>query len=107
MTQGHRATDGDNVIIRHNRIEQGALVSIALFLLIQTFGWIWWASSTSTTLGFLKEEVRTVKETVNKDSSNSYRATDAVKDFSYRDARIAELSVKVEQLFSKKGHSAT
>lgn len=93
-----RAKDGDNVIIRENRLQQSAVVSIALFLLVQTLGWVWWASSTSTTLAFLKDELKNVKQTLTETDADRYKASEAAKDFAVRDAKITELGIQVDFL---------
>lgn len=56
-----RSTDGQNVVIRSNPIQQGALVVIIISLLGQMFATVWWASSITTTLGVVKDDMVTLK----------------------------------------------
>lgn len=59
-----RSTDNGNIVIRYNSLQQGALTTIVIFLVVQAAGWIWWASSTSTTLSFLSEEMVQLKGSI-------------------------------------------
>jgi hypothetical protein len=67
-----REQDGDKVIIRHNPIQQGTLVSIVVFLLSQAGVLIWCLSGISTTINWIRSDVMTIKSNVISEADHWY-----------------------------------
>ena len=73
------------------------LGTIGGLLLVQMIGAIWWASSQTTTLSFVKNDLSDLKIAINKDSDQRYRSTDALRDFNVVNQRIDKLESMVRE----------
>ena len=74
------------------------LVPIVIVLVLQSAFGIWWASSLSTSVEFLKDEISEIKATIGKNMDDQYRGKDAAKDFGHVRGRLDEISIRVGRL---------
>src|SRR3990167_3958875 len=65
--------------------------------LIQLFGAIWWASSMTTTLEYVKKEISSLKQDLNISLESTYRSSDAMKDFKQIEERINRIQIQVNK----------
>lgn len=93
----------------------GALVSVALFLLMQTGAALWWASSLSTSLTFIQQDIVELKEALKSNTTYRYTSQDAQLDkkmmleqcdaiknrITFNDGRITDLTARVSALEKK------
>jgi hypothetical protein len=79
----------------HETKNFGVLVTIGIFLIVQTMGLTWWMSGTSTTLAFMKDELASFKI-----SSNTADAKASVIAFttSNLEAKVAILRMEFDEI---------
>jgi hypothetical protein len=80
------------------QLDGSVLVTIIIFALVHTGGFIWWMSRIDTTLKIMSETVKNMAELMSKHDALYYRKEDATKDFAMRDQQINAIWKKVDNL---------
>lgn len=73
-------------------------VTVALFLAVQTFTAIWWASGVNTSLGFITKQVITMGDSMAHSAENRYLRDDATRDFDVLTKRFDRNETRISRL---------
>ncbi len=83
-------------------ISDGAIVTVGLFALVHTGGFIWWMSRIDTTLNLLGKTVTEISNKMAQHEAIYAKKEDVAKDFVVRDGQINALWKKVDSLQENK-----
>jgi hypothetical protein len=83
-------------------IETGAIVTIMLFVIVHTAGFIWWMSRIDTTLKILSETVKEMVKQISHHDVIYAKRTEVEKDFALRDQSINAMWKRIDEIKDKK-----
>lgn len=90
---------------RDNMVEinlfKKVLGAISGTLIIQLIGAIWWASSMTTTLSYVRSELSDLKANFSAATDQRYRSTDASKDFAAVNDRLSKLQSQIDSTIQR------
>lgn len=79
-------------------IESGAAITIILFALVHTAGFIWWMSRIDTTLKMLSETVKEMVKQISQHDAIYAKKTEVEKDLALRDQSINAMWKRIDEL---------
>lgn len=79
-------------------LDGGVLVTICIFMLVHTGGFIWWMSRIDTTLKILTTTVERISDQMSKHDAIYAKKEDIVKDFAVRDQQLNTMWLKLDKL---------
>lgn len=84
------------------QLDASIIVTITIFALVHTGGFIWWMSRIDTTLNILAKTVEDISKQIAQHEAIYAKRIDVEKDFALRDQSINAMWKRIDELKDKK-----
>ena len=74
------------------------LLTLALFAVFHTAGFIWWMSKITTTLDVLSKTIDVMSKQINQNEAVFAKKEDVAKDIFYHEKRIDAIGAKLDSI---------